>query len=230
MLETGMWEEVLEMRRIYRKLGGAAGGVDLNMGIWQSIGFKEFLPCLEDGYGDEAREEEAKEKAVEEMKTATRQYARQQVRWVRIKFLNALRAWGTDDSIYLLDSSDVSHYSRSVTEPAIRIARAFLEGGEELPDPLTLGELARENLAAKREYDMGQRPDLWVQRRCEVCGVVTTNVPEWEKHVESSKHKKRITGRKKKLEVEEFLRRREEMRLRGGGEEVGEATMETKKE
>ena len=224
-----MWEEVLEMHQIYRKLGGAAGGVDLNTGIWQSIGFKEFLPCLEGDNGDEAREEEAKKKAMEEMKTATRQYARQQVKWVRIKFLNALRARGTDDSIYLLDSSDVPHYNRNVTEPAIRIARAFLEGEEVLPDPLALGKLAKENLAAKREYDMGQRPDLWVQRRCEVCGVVATNVPEWEAHVGSSKHKKRIAGRKKKLEAEEFLRRRE-MRLRGGGEEVGDATMETKKD
>jgi hypothetical protein len=48
-----------------------------------------------------------------------------------------------------------------------------------------------------------------VQRTCETCNIISTNEPEWEKHMKSSKHKKRVASVQKMREVREFLRRRE---------------------
>ncbi|KAA8896013.1 IPP transferase-domain-containing protein [Sphaerosporella brunnea] len=211
MITAGMWEEIEEMERLYYSFGDEA---DLNQGIWQSIGFKEFLPYLKmrkTGAGEKELEE-ARTAAVENMKTATRQYARSQVKWVRIKFLNALRAAnesGNHSSIFLMDSTDVPKYDENVTLPAIDIAQDFLEY-KLLPNPLTLSELAKTCLTPQRDFDISQRPDLWAQRTCEVCDVITTNEPEWERHLKSSKHKKKVAGTKKKEEIEKFLRKRGE--------------------
>lgn len=151
MIGSGMWEEIKEMKVIYDSAialneAGEEGGVDLNSGIWQSIGFKEFLPFLEmqakvDHEGDEKQKklEEVKRMGLESMKTATRQYARSQVKWIRIKFLNALGTGeeeeGASDTqqskkkrnengdIFLLDSTDVASFSETVSSTAVAIAK-----------------------------------------------------------------------------------------------------------
>jgi tRNA dimethylallyltransferase len=76
---------------------------------------------------------------------------------------------------------------------------------------------------------MSQRPDLWIQRTCEFCNVITTNQPEWESHVGNSKHKKRVARAKKRIEIEAFLkeRRRKEETLQ---EQEGDNTAENRKE
>lgn len=142
-----MWQEIEEMKLIYDSAivhnATAADGdeVDMNSGIWQSIGFKEFLPFLEI-QGDIAQKGEDKEKGLEgikkagleSMKTATRQYARSQIKWIRIKFLNALRIAGNEagdtqqtrnesGDIFLLDSTDVASFLETVSHTAVNIAK-----------------------------------------------------------------------------------------------------------
>jgi tRNA dimethylallyltransferase len=127
MIASGMWEEIEEMLRLYESPLGSS--TDLNQGIWQSIGFKEFLPYLQmrKSPSTTMKElEEAKLLAVENMKTATRQYARSQVRWVRIKFLHALRAAKDGSSIFLMDSTDVPKYDDNVVLPALDISKGNL--------------------------------------------------------------------------------------------------------
>ncbi|KAI5803162.1 IPP transferase-domain-containing protein [Geopyxis carbonaria] len=215
MIDSGIWEEIEEMERLYESLGGSSV-VDLNCGIWQSIGFKEFLEYLKMRKTEQSSPEDMdslRKKAISEMKTATRQYARRQERWIRIKFVNALQAEnaGNDQAshMYLMDSTDVAKYKTNVTKPAIDIAKDFLAGAP-LPEPASLSPLAEACLKPKRDFDMSQRPELWVRRTCEVCDVLTLNDAEWETHMKSGKHKKRIQSAKKRKEVEEFLRRRKE--------------------
>lgn len=149
MITSGMWQEIEDMKLVYDSavICNAAteeGGVDLNSGIWQSIGFKEFLPFLEmrDNVSQEGEEEleDVRKAGLESMKTATRQYARSQVKWIRIKFLNALKTGGNetterDDTqqakktrnengdIFLLDSTDVTSFSEAVSRTAVNIAK-----------------------------------------------------------------------------------------------------------
>lgn len=149
MIASGMWQEIEEMKAIYDSAVAynmAADGdeVDLNSGIWQSIGFKEFLPFLE-MRGKIAQKDKVKEKELEEvkdmglenMKTATRQYARSQVKWIRIKFLNALgtgeieagdtqeekKKTNKNGDIFLLDSTDAASFPETVSRTAVEIAK-----------------------------------------------------------------------------------------------------------
>jgi len=136
MMESGMWREIEEMEVLYNSIGRE--NIDLNSGIWQSIGFKEFLPYLDlrnssgrggggGGGGGARREDEhterTKDRAIEDMKTATRQYARSQTRWIRIKFLHALAANGGTGNLFLLDSTDSARYDDIVVKPGIQIAK-----------------------------------------------------------------------------------------------------------
>ena len=138
MIEGGMWQEIEEMEKLYSTLK-SEGSLDLNSGIWQSIGFKEFLPYLEmqkSGAASHQEMEEERNKAIVNMKAATRQYAKTQVRWVRIKFLNALHASQqalekendaalNGSSIFLMDSTEIPKYEENVIKPALTIARGM---------------------------------------------------------------------------------------------------------
>ncbi|KAF8539088.1 IPP transferase-domain-containing protein [Trichophaea hybrida] len=212
MINSGMWEEIEEMEKLYESLGG--NSVSLNSGIWQSIGFKEFLPFLrmrKAGLANEKEMKKTKDKAIEEMKTATKRYAKMQVRWIRIKFLNALQpaegGLGTSPgSLFLVDSTDVPKYDENIVKPAVSITEVFL-AEKQLPDPLAMSPLAKSCLTPKRDYDISQRPDLWGRRTCEACNVICTSVPEWEAHLKSAKHK-RIGSRTKKFKGLKELKNR----------------------
>jgi tRNA dimethylallyltransferase len=215
MVEAGMWSEIDEMKRCYDEV---EGGVDMSKGIWQSIGFKEFLPLLgmwKEKHGEEEGEEgaleECRKRGIESMKTATRQYARTQVRWIRIKLLNALQS---SDRIFLLDSTDPSAFGGAVTTLAVSIAKSFLSGDESsLPDPVTLSAFAAENLKPKRE-DFASRPDLWVQKTCELCGIVCINEYQWGIHEKSARHRRMVKKEKRSPEIEMYINANREDRAR----------------
>ncbi|KAI5820025.1 IPP transferase-domain-containing protein, partial [Pyronema omphalodes] len=235
MITAGMWKEIEEMEQLYNELI-TEGKVDLNSGIWQSIGFKEFLPYLELRKDPAAMEKDLeilKLKAVEDMKTATRRYAKTQIKWIRIKFINALlsnsSASGTSETqaypenLFLLDSTDVPAYDTNVVAPAINITQTFLSSPTaNLPNPLSLSPLAKENLTPQRDYDISTRPDLWASNTCDYCRVTLTNLPDWENHLKSGKHRKRVEGERKRREVREFLERRKMELAKREGEGEGE--------
>jgi tRNA dimethylallyltransferase len=177
--------------------------IDQSRGIWVSIGYKEFLEyqsALHDNSHTEAELEKSKKEAIEKTQAATRQYAKRQVRWIRIKLLNALPPATTTQtpSIFLLDGSDLSHWSSSVLERARSVTASFLSG-DPLPDPLGMSEVAAEMLVPKREYDLATRPDLWQKKVCETCGTVSTTENDWHLHGKSRAHR-RAVGVKKKAE------------------------------
>lgn len=233
MLSAGMRAEIGEMRRIYDGALEKGEKLDVEHGIWQSIGFKEFLkwgcytgqdsPDAHDSEGNKEKEREA----LREMKTATRQYAKYQIRWIRTKFWRLLKQPEDEGEkkLFVLDSTDVARYEENVVHPALDIAkrkashsRLFNIGAdasigflarEDLPDPQSLSSLAKESLIPSMDIDISKRRDLWGTRKCEVCDVVTTNQVEWEKHLSNNRHKKRVQGKKKMEEVREFLRKRE---------------------
>jgi len=222
MIDGGMWAEIEEMKKSYDSME-----VDMTKGIWQSIGFKEFLPYLQlyDSHQQQQQQDPDPEpkvvkklqaeltrvraRCIETMKTATRQYARTQTRWIRIKLLNALRP---SSHIYLLNSTDTSAITEAVTNPAITLAEQFLaDGSSSLPDPCSLSALAEENLKPKRE-DFSSRPDLWVKKTCDVCGVTCINEDMWGLHVKSSRHKRLVKKAAMKEEVEGYIRVKKEER------------------
>lgn len=200
MLAAGLLSEVDGLDRLLQQREAAGHAVDRTRGIWVSIGYKEFEPyqrALQSEVADTQELAKLRARAVEQVQAGTRQYAKRQVRWIRIKLLHALAQVDATKSLYLLDGSDLARWRETVEAPALELAGKFLEG-EALPEPGSLSEVAAEMLTPKREYDLSGRRDLWQRKTCETCGVVAVTEGDWEKHVQSRGHKVREKKRRQR--------------------------------
>ncbi|EJD02072.1 tRNA isopentenyltransferase [Fomitiporia mediterranea MF3/22] len=190
MLAQGLLDE---MRSAY---GVVRETPDFTLGVFQSIGFREFYAYL----NQEEKTDQLYETAVAEMKLNTIKYARRQVKWIRNKLLPALENANeqddqSSDTIYLLDATDLSAWEENVLSNAKTIAGAFLAGSP-TPEPASISDTAKRMLTvASRSTNP---VDVMLTRRKLVCPVCTTeaNRPvmleegrEWEAHQRTSMHK-----------------------------------------
>ncbi|KAK7700595.1 tRNA dimethylallyltransferase, mitochondrial [Botryosphaeria dothidea] len=203
MLANGLLSEVDELDRFLQSRESEGTQVDRTRGIWVSIGYKEFEAyqrTLAIGSAGEKELEKLRTQAIEQVQAGTRQYAKRQIRWIRIKLLNALANANSTKSLYLLDGSDLSQWHDSVESPALNLAGKFLDG-EPLPEPQNLSNAAAEMLAPKREYDLSERRDLWQRKTCETCNTVAVTEADWNKHIQSRGHKIREKKRRQRQET-----------------------------
>ncbi|KAK8151233.1 IPP transferase-domain-containing protein, partial [Phyllosticta citrichinensis] len=187
MLDKGLLEEVEELHEFQNQ----RKDVDLTRGIWVSIGYKELLPFLRArraGLASEDWLEKSKAQAIEQIKAGTRQYAKRQIKYIRIQLLNALKNTRLSNNMFVLDGTDVSQFADNVEKPALEITEQFLSG-DTLPDAMALSEAAKEMLTPKRDYVLSERRDLWVKRECEMCNVVVVGDEDWKKHVKGRMHR-----------------------------------------
>lgn len=210
MFDSGLLNEVQTLHAFAKVEAAAGRPVDETRGIWVSIGYKEFkayVAVLKDPQVSEKKREASKLEALERTKIATRQYAKRQLRWIRIKLVNALsqsavdRDGGSQGHLYLLDGSDASTFDENVVSPAIDLTSTFLSGGQ-MPGPNAISVLAAEMLTPKREHDYSARPDKWTKRYCEVCGVTCVTEEQWLAHERSKGHRKAMSYSKKANAVE----------------------------
>lgn len=197
MLEAGLLAEVRQLLDFKRAEEAAGRTVDLTRGIWQSIGYKQLAPYLlaqEEGK-DGAELEQIKSTCLEDMKAGTRQYAKYQIGWIHKKKIPRLSEEGPEalDSLYVLDSTDVSRFQETAVEPAARLTGQFLKGGPRV-HPAELSDLARETLSdAKRE-----RPERTLcDKSCDVCGITATTEEQWAVHLRSRMHKAKWKKKKR---------------------------------
>jgi len=192
MVRSGLIDEVRSLADYLDVQTSNGIQVDQTRGIWVSIGFKEFekyLSALKSTTSDEELEA-LRKTAIEQTKAATRQYARRQSTWIRIKLFNALAKSKMSDRLFLLDCSDVGKWSKMVTTPATEITSAFLKG-ECLPSPGSLSAAAETVLSAKSE-NSGEGQGSWVQRKCEYCGTVGVNEQDWTRHIKGHRHQRAV--------------------------------------
>lgn len=199
MLARGLLEEVQSLAAYAEGQRREGKEVDESRGIWVSIGYKEFREyavALRTGGHEEKALERLRCEAIEKTKIATRQYAKRQIRWIRIKLLNALAsASSPNPSLYLLDATDVSSFSDNALNPGNNLASAFL-AGKPMPDPKTLGEAAADNLELKPV----EEAKVWIKQHCEVCGTTCVTEKQWEAHVRSRSHRRLVAKRKNQNE------------------------------
>lgn len=207
MIDKGLLAEVQELSNFRQQYESSTGTcIDQTRGIWVSIGYKEFLDyqrALQDQTTPSQELEKLKAAAIEKTQAATRQYANRQIKWIRIKLLNALLSSGQKGNTFLVDGSDISKWESNVAQPANNITKQFL-AGEALPVPSSLSSTAAEMLTPKREYDLGQRPDLWQKRVCETCGTVAVTENDWTLHVKSRAHRRAVGAKKKQENTREM--------------------------
>lgn len=156
MMLNGGLKELTDLYEFYQEeiKRGNEDVKNMDTGIWQVIGFKEFLPVLEKEGGcsalkkiDMAQDDEriAKitdliynddyfRKCCDEMKLKTRRYARKQIKW--IKNLLAPELQEEEDNgyvkygkIFVLDATDLSIWNKTVNERGKNIVEQFLEFG-----------------------------------------------------------------------------------------------------
>lgn len=199
MIARGLLDEVQTLAAHAEEQARAGTEVDESRGIWVSIGFKEFkgyAAALRSGTQDAKELERLRLDAIEKTKIATRQYAKRQTRWIRIKLLNALAsASSPTPPLYLLDATDVSAFSSNALEPADDLASAFL-AGESMIEPQSLSSAAAENL----ELRPVEEAKVWVKQNCDICCTTCVTEKQWEAHVRSRSHRRLVAKRKKEEE------------------------------
>ncbi|CAK1362265.1 tRNA dimethylallyltransferase, mitochondrial [Cercospora beticola] len=194
MLANGLLDEVQTLDASHDEQIEAGTPVDDGKGIWVSIGYKEFREyarALRTGFADGRELEKLRLTALEATKASTRQYAKRQIRWIRVKLVNALAEAKASHSLYLLDGSEVAKFDETVASPAVQITGQFL-GAEDMPAPSSLSAVATEQLQPKRD-DLAAAPEAWGKEYCAVCDVTSVTPAQRKAHMESKSHKKRVS-------------------------------------
>ncbi|KAI2629161.1 tRNA isopentenyltransferase [Hypomontagnella submonticulosa] len=197
MYERGLMDEVRTLHENRRLRSEQGEAVDLSRGIWQSIGYKQMMPFLEaerEG-ASPGRLHQLKESGLEEIRIATRQYAKYQLRWIRHKSIPMLKEYEAMDYLFVLDSSNPHNFSVQVIEPAANICSDFLSG-RTLIKPAEVSNTSREVLEAFENDNAPQKPKFKV-KTCEVCDMSLQSEDQWEKHIKGRKHRYAVQKRKK---------------------------------
>jgi tRNA dimethylallyltransferase len=204
MLQAGLLDEVNDMYHFKSQKESMGDMVDVTKGIWVSIGFKEFAKFRAvatinaNDYSEKEKEKQLdalRKEAIIQTQSATRQYAKRQVRWIQVKFVNAMIRANATHRMFLLDGSDISQWNTTVSQPAQHIARKFL-AGHVLPTAAEVCEAAVIMLTPPSK-DLSHARHLWVKNTCEVCNVTSVTTEGWEKHVRSHRHRKLLAKKSK---------------------------------
>lgn len=194
MLASGLLDEVQNLDAFAREQKAKGTPVDDAKGVWVSIGYREFrdyIRKLHSGNAEESDLAKLKAAALEATQASTRQYAKRQVRWIRIKLVNALMQAKASDRLYLLDGSDVAKFEETVVKQALQLTAQYL-CAEDMPPPSSLSEVAAEQLKPKRD-DLAGAPEDWVKQYCAVCDTTSVTPTQWQQHMASKSHKKRVS-------------------------------------
>ncbi|KAK9458916.1 IPP transferase-domain-containing protein [Lipomyces oligophaga] len=189
MLEHGeLLQEVSQMANIYKS---STPHPDLESGIWQVIGFKEFLPYIESNTDSDRLN------GLDEMKKVTRKYADTQIKWIRKKLLPIVESSRNEVQIVLLDASDLSNWEANVEKRAIEIAKAFLNHSFEkslsVPQDKTLHELLYPKNTA-----WSTCADAWKHYECDLCltktgeKFVCVGETQWNAHLRHRRHRQAV--------------------------------------
>ena len=171
------------MNAIYRS-------ADYSKGIFQSIGFKEFhnyLLLTEDQRKNPITKVLLTQ-GIESLKIVTKRYAKQQIKWIRNRFLrlNDRKV----PNIYRLDTSSPELWRQQVLEPSIAIVNAFIKGN---PVPSHIKPVPKTEI--NENYSK-----LFV---CDICEKRLSGFVAYESHMKSKGHKYQI-NHKNNLKKEKY--------------------------
>lgn len=131
MIAEGLLDEVMEMRAFAEESRRNGITLDQMKGIWIAIGYKQMSPWLDSchqGSTDAKVMTALKHAGIEDVKASTRQYARRQHRFIRIRIAQHLRSAGILHKLFLLDGTDLDAWDRMVADPSQSITDKYLSG------------------------------------------------------------------------------------------------------
>lgn len=215
MMKTGALKEIEQMYEFYENLGEPKP--EVTSGIWQVIGFKEFLPWLQDG----ARSAQLFADGVERMKIRTRQYAKYQVKWIKKLLSIELEKesrfnFKYGGKLYLLDATDLSKWQDNVNKIGLGIADQFLNQG---PTKVTYAQAPshlvdvfpnKEFLSEFQSNKKLESAKNWQHFECTICkdkqgnNLVAVGLENWKIHIHSRRHKKQLQYGDRKRKHEQY--------------------------
>lgn len=202
MVEQGLLEEVKAMRHFETQSMSQGVVIDKTKGVWVAIGYKELEPWLNAFESqDEKSTAHLQLSGIESVKASTRQYAKRQNRWVRIKLADRLIDADSLDKLFLLDCTDLSRWKDMVADPADNLVEKCL-ASEELPVNTSLSKLAFQTFATIN--DQSGKFDRQTHY-CETCKKTLMSEQEWEKHLRSQSHKKVVGGARKRAQRDLYM-------------------------
>lgn len=193
MLEIGGMEEINELYDYYKKNGYTPEQCET--GVWQVIGFKEFLPWLN-------HEPNVKlEECIDRMKTRTRQYAKKQVKWIRKMLIPDING-----NIFLLDASNLALWDTIVSVRSNLIVEQFVKN-ENITEECA-PERLRGLLNVKTPH--AGKADAFKQHICTICQdqngkeLIAIGEDIWQIHLKSRRHRSNLTKRARKIAHEKW--------------------------
>ncbi|CUM45319.1 uncharacterized protein AC631_00435 [Debaryomyces fabryi] len=220
MMELGALDEINELYEFYR---AQVPVPDCTTGIWQVIGFKEFLPWLE-STGSLNKEESSRwfNQGVDRMKIRTRQYAKYQVKWIKKLLAVELNKearfnFKYGGKLYLLDASDLGSWNEKVREVGLSIANQFLTTGPSsvthVQAPEHLQDIFPDNSFLDNinsNKKLGSEKN-WKHYECKVCkdkqgkNLIAVGEENWQIHLKSRRHKRQLGSGERKRKHEQMI-------------------------
>ncbi|KAH8850095.1 tRNA dimethylallyltransferase [Schistosoma japonicum] len=195
-------------------------------GILQSIGLKEFSEYLALLPGERGTPEASIlfKQAVENVKTATRKYARRQVSWIRNRFLRrpvdgSIPVFRIDVTDFLSsESSDT--WNKAIFASAVRLVyNELIKLDDRLYEPLkqntclnSLLKICPDSCCPKPELLLLPKPFVKSNNAespfiCSICsGKIFTQLDSWEAHLKSRSHQKRTAKHNRRLLIEKAMK------------------------
>lgn len=206
MIADGM---LYEIRKCYNDL--VEDGIDPTRGMMQAIGFKEFLPYLEQ-YTDESFDAEITEfiiarggltgqnkfivknrisdaltlleQCLDDLRLHTKQYSRKQIKWIRNRLIS--NKGRPVPPVYELDTTNAeTNWHDDVYVRAVDVIESYIDGRESIIKP-----------AEKSEHPTSQM-NMHVTHFCEICQRRFVGDLDYNVHMKSQRHKKATQKRNK---------------------------------
>lgn len=210
MLKQGLYDEIQELYDDYEKTRHATPQNEddevARKGVYQVIGFKEFLPILPLSKNHEAKDPKVLAECIEKMKQRTRKYSKQQTKFMKntlMPKINTMVSWNPtrdDIAVAVLDATDLTQWKSVVAENGIEIARKFLEGNVNQDHFIADTPQLKELMVTPKKFTNTQ----WKHYTCDVCVDNATGEPIvavgenlWQVHLKSRKHRSTVAGKAK---------------------------------
>ncbi|KAI5951931.1 tit1 [Candida jiufengensis] len=211
MIDSGAIEEIDELYKSY-----VENKADCTTGIYQVIGFKEFLPWLDNSKQDSKQLAEG----IERMKIRTRQYAKYQVKWIQKTLHLELEKESKFDYInggklFVLDASDLTNWNETVRDRGIRITDEFLTNSPPTNFPIPQTPPGLESLLTEKSNSRSNKiigsNSQWKHYKCSICKdsqdqeFIAIDEEKWKQHLTGKRHKKNLNSDAKKRHIEEMI-------------------------
>ncbi|XP_046461083.1 tRNA dimethylallyltransferase-like [Daphnia pulex] len=188
MMSRGLVAELAHFHHLYnerRLQDEKIKEADYTIGIFQSIGLKEFHEFLVLPSSEQTTQTGRRllDQGVEALKSRTRRYARKQTKWIVKRFLE--QPDRQVPPVYGLDATDVTEWNEKVRDVAFRIVDSFGSDEEQTGD----GSECRPKPLAVAETTTREEQTSF---HCPLCEKVTVGQRQWQEHLGSNRHRKLV--------------------------------------